>query len=374
MKIRTRATMGAVLVLPALLVGCGNVGEARSLQEDNDKAKQALREAKSVSFALRVNDPDGALRRALEKTEPGQEPPPAKLLDALLSGSIAIRSSAAGDGKALDYNAACAKPIEEQLKAGNVEFLVKGDGADLAQMRVVEGVAYATSDIAKIDELLAAGGQKPIAAGLDGAPPAVAQAVTDMRAGKWVKLPLAKYAPQISELQKQAGAAGAPTQADACKALADLQNAIKPHVQLSDLGADGDVRRATVRVGVKQALRAAATTFGQLGGGPELGPAQIDKLLEGVSDAPVEGRLTIEDGHYKSLSVPLRNLAALDTTPSPDVPDFGASELVIDINDDAGAVTAPEQLSAANLEELVDGFFAQLKQAQAGGARRKAAA
>ncbi len=369
MTTRKLSVLAAALALPLALTACGGAEKAKQagdLSTDNNAAKEALQNAKSAGFTLRFNDPDGALRRALEKPADPSDAVPASVADALVKGSITIRVDGAGEAKAFDFSALRGKSTAEQLQAGNVEIVVRGGDADLLQLRIVEGTAYATSDVNKLDEMIKAdGGGKGIQEGLQGAPPAIRTAVNDMRAGKWVKLPITPYIAKLEQLgqqlQQQSGASPSATP-DPAELLDKLLASVQPHVRLADLGKSGDVRTATVKVNVKEALTALTKTSSSLFGGAVPGAGSTDKLFAGLADTPVEGKLTIDDGHYTSLEVGMAQLVELDKTPSAETPDFGASSLLLDIDDDAGAVDAPDDLSSADIASLVDQFFSAFEQ------------
>jgi hypothetical protein len=127
--------------------------------------------------------------------------------------------------------------------------------------------------------------------------------------------------------------------------LADLRDAIEPHARLTDLGSDDGVRRVTVEVDVKRLLEAVLrTAAGDLSDGSD---------LDGLTDASVTGTITIEDGHYRRLELPLTELADLVAEPTVDVPDLGDSALVVELDDSVEQVEVPSRVADLDLLELL---------------------
>jgi hypothetical protein len=129
-------------------------------------------------------------------------------------------------------------------------------------------------------------------------------------------------------------------------------------VRLSDLGSEDGVRRVSVDVDVKAVLGAAVTVLEGSLPADGLGGGDLDEdVLEGVSDAPLRGTLTLEDGHYRSLEVPLAGLLDLAEDPGQDVPDLGSSTLVLELDDAVQAVDVPSSVSDVDLMALFEGLL-----------------
>ena len=106
-------------------------------------------------------------------------------------------------------------------------------------------------------------------------------------------------------------------------------------------------RRGWVRVevDVKRLLQAVASTAGT-----DVADAAD---LDGLSDETVSGTITIEDGHYRRLELPLSELVDLVEDPAVETPDLGDSALVVELDDRVEQVEAPTRVTELDLLELL---------------------
>lgn len=355
MTSRPAALLAGALAVPLLLTGCGAAtsAAASSLEEDNARAQKALREATSVAVGLELSDPDGDLRKALTS---GADAMSAEQADVLLGAGLSFVVAAA-DGKRLAELGDPAAPAAEQVDAADVAIRVEAGDGRLAELRLVDGVLYAGAEEAGVERVLSAFEGPDLDALAADVPPDLASLVTDLRAGKWLKLSVGEYVDDLQELSGQ-GASPAPDGAALQQLAADLSAAVTPAVKLSELGTDGGTRTVSVEVQVDKALAAVGgvldASSADLGLPEALG---LQDLSSEVSSDPVTAKLTIEDGHYTRLELPLQELADLDPTPDADVPALGSSALVLTLDDSAGEVEAPTDLSGFDLDQLVEGLL-----------------
>ncbi len=358
-----RRTMTAAAVSGALVLsGCGMVsGAGTSLRADSDHAKQALSSAKAVSVTIRFTDPDGNLKRALGT---GHQPATSAQADAVVGASITMTVSA-NNGRTVSSPVPPGLATAQQIRQSNVDLTVRGAGGRLAELRLVDGTLYASTDIAAVKraaDLASPGSSAKVDDFFASAPPALRRGADDLKAGKWLKLPLATYLDTFLKLAKDSGAGGVdPRAASQYGALVQqLRGAIRPHVGLRDLGASGSTRHVSVDIQVKDAvvaglavLRANAARLGIRAGAVP----SADKL-DGLSSKTLSATLTIKDGHYTELSVPLSGLAALDAHPSEPIPPLGRSAVSVELDDRAGAVVAPTDVSTFDVGTLINPLLA----------------
>lgn len=373
----TRLAAGAlVLALPlAAAAGCG-ADKKRSIKAEFASAQSNLEKSKSASFTLRLDDTKGKLEAAAKKDD---DAPPKEILDALLKGSITLTIDPTGARTLADLNAgSCPKPGETpdlaaEIKKVNLSIVVRDATSALGELRLVDGVLYAHVDLEEIGSLAEAGGVQDFDSAVDdavtGANPKFAPALTDVRAGKWLKLPLAKYLEGFQELAESfSGAEPSSDPSRSCEQAkevsGDLYTAVKPYVTVTDANDDSDNRVLDVNVKVRPALKAALEVvkaaedlpFGALLAG--LDATTID---DNVADGTGHGTITLKDGHLNKLALDIESIRKLD--PEPGTTDLSGSFVVVEVDDNADELETPDDVSSFDLAALVDDFFDQLSQA-----------
>jgi hypothetical protein len=354
-----RLTAGVALVaLPlAAAVGCGTASSAKkeSVQSSVTKASDNLRASGSTSVVIRLDDRQGNLKKAATS---GKDPAEPQQADLLLGGTVSFTVDPA-NGKTMGdvQNADPAMPVLDRLKLTNISMSVQADGGDVAQVRLVDGVVYAQVGIDKIaDVVKKTGSSTDVRGELDDlaaqSPGQLAPLVTDVRAGKWLKLPLAPYAEQLKALQQQAGPSAA---VDSQKLGMDLVNAVKPFVAVTDASTSGDDRVLDVKVQAKQALKAALDTVKKMDGALP-GVAMLDTTdLDKLGDGTVDGQVTLSDDHLKKITMDLQSAVRLAPPGATPAPDLTGSTVTIDVDDSADEVTVPGDVSSVDLGALVQG-------------------
>ena len=340
---RLRSRLAGALAVPLVLTACGTVSSAASgLQEDAAAANAALAGAEGLGVVLRFDDPDGDLVRALQDGRGGLS---AELADIVVGGRVELRIAATG-GRTLADQPEPGVPLAEQLRWADSALTVSTADADLLSWRTVDGVLFVASDLAEVERVAAASGSPlSLRDEVAGAPAPVVEVHDALRAGQAVAVPFADLLEGLGELAGTGQETVPERLPDGL--LDDLRAAIEPHARLTDLGRDDGVRRVTVEVDLRRMLE--AVTQAAAGSLPE-----ADDLTFGsLGDGTVTGTLTIEDGHYRRLDLPLAELADLAETTDVPLPDLGDSALVVELDDEVRTIEAPNRVAELDLLELL---------------------
>ncbi len=354
-----RLTAGLCLfALPlGAAVGCGQAAAAKKQDVGSalQKASANLRASGSMSVTMRLEDASGALKKASTAGTDGLK---AEQADLLVGGTISITIDPAA-GKTLQdlQRADPAMSTAEQLKLANFAMSVQADGGDVAQVRVVAGDLYVNVGLQKISDIAKkAGSSTDVGAQLDdlaaSAPEQLQPLVTDVKAGKWIKLPLAEYADQLKALGNRA-APSPSASVDTQKLGTDLLAAVKPFVTVSDASSSGSSRVLDVKVQAKQALKAVLATVKAMGpavpGLDTLDTTAVDK----IGDGTVNGQVTLDGDHLKKITLDLQSAVRLAPPGATPAPDLTGSTVTIDVNDSADEVTVPKDVSPVDVGALV---------------------
>ena len=351
---RPRLRLAAAVAVPLLLgTACGSVSTAAaSLERDAAAADAALAASSGVSVVLRLDDPDGALARALRE-EPGGLSE--ELTDIVLGGSVTVRL-AATDGRRLAELPEPSLPLPDQLRWWDSAVVVSTARADLLSWRTVDGDLHVSSDLDEVERVATvAGTPLSLADAVAQAPAALREVHDDLRSGAAVRLPVDDLLASTDGLPESPYAGGLPD-----GLLDELRAAVEPHARLGDLGREGGVRRVSVEVDLERLLTAVDRTLttGVPGAEPLFG-----ELLETVGDGALAGTLTIEDGHYRRLEVSLASW--VDLLDVDDLPDLGDSALVLEVDDAAGPVAVPSRVAPVDVGPVLDGLQRQRQQRDA---------
>lgn len=359
---RRLAAATTLVALPlAAVVGCGQAVEAKkaSVSSDVQTAGDHLRDSRALQIAFRLDDPQGTAKSAMvADSGPGGDP--AALADSVLGGSIRLTIDPTGDTTLGQLQAADpAAPAAEQLTRVNMALSVQSASGAVAQMRLVKGDLYLTVDRGRVQELAEQGGATDFESSLDealaSAPPEYGPLVQDLVDGKWIKVPLARYADQLSALAGPQ--ASATPQVDGDKVAADLLAAVRPFTQVVDAGGQDGKRVLDVKVQAKQALKAAFDALKrsapQVPGLSELDVTELDAIADGTAN----GQVVLEDEHLTEVSIDLPSLIAL--SPEPPAQDLAGTRLVLSVDDSADEVGVPDDVSDVDVAALVDQLIAQ---------------
>ena len=268
-KLSTRlaaGTLAAALPLVAV-VGCG-AEKKRTIKAELSAAGDHLENSKALSVTLRFNDSDGNLKKVMVEDDASFE----AVSSAVLKGGITYTVDPAGNQaiKDLKVKGQSENDLRTALKDVNVALVVRDDKAALGELRLVAGTLYAHVDINEINRLLKAAGEDTVDEDLDdmaASDPQMGRGVADIRAGKWIKLPLLDYIDRFKDLADSLGTVpGQP--APSASAVPDFAglgdrvfNAVKPYVKVTDANDDSSDRVLDVNVQVRPALKAALSVL-----------------------------------------------------------------------------------------------------------------
>jgi hypothetical protein len=354
-----------VLALPlGAAAGCG-AEKKKNVRQEFDAAQNHLGDAKAASFTVHFGDNQGNLLKAM--TKDGDMP--AAVAQALLKGSVTYVADAAGDATLGSVQSGLVNPtdIKAAFTKTNAAFVIRDDQDVVAELRVIAGDLYAHVNVGEISRLAKAGGVDDFDAQLDeavgGMDPRLKQALADVRAGKWLKLPLSKYLDQLGGLAKglEGGTPSARPSVDATGLGKRVYAAVKPYVKVTDANDSSSDRVLDVKVQARPALKAALGAFSAEPGLPfasvfKDAAKEIDK---NVKDGVAQGQIRLKDSHLTQVSVDLESIRQLSNDPGTD--SFAGVQVKVDVDDSADELEVPGNLSTVDLgallDELLSGFF-----------------
>lgn len=371
-RLRTKLLVGALAAaLPLVAVaGCG-AEKRRTIKAELSSAGDSLQTSSSMSVTLRVKDDAGNLVKAATEGDA-----PKGLAQALIGGSVSYTIDPAGKQTLADlsFKDLSESELKDALKQVNVALVVRSDKADIGELRLVDGTLYAHVDLQEVNRLVVLGGGDPIDASLDetfGDDPQLAKGLADVRAGKWIKLPISDYIEKLTDLAKSFSGSEEPAPAATAtpnyNALSDrLFKAVKPYIKVTDASDSSGERVLDVKVQVRPALKAGLAVLQATEGLPftdqlrDVQPTEIDK---NVKDGTINGTITLKNSHFTQFTLDLESVRTLD--PEDTGPSLKGGHVVFDVNDSAAEVTAPTDLSSFDIGELLDGFLSDLEGEQA---------
>jgi hypothetical protein len=361
----TRVAAGTLaLALPlALAAGCG-AEKKRTIKAEFQSVGQNMQDSKSLSVAVSLKDPKSSIEKAYLKDNPDTEP---ALVRAITGGSISVTLDPAGDKTLKQYYASGARStdIKASLGSANFSVVIKDDKSALGEIRLVDSVLYAHVDLDEIGRLAKAGGVDDFDEQLDAAAsdednPEAAQAVKDVRAGKWLQLPLKTYLDDLQDLVDSADPDGTASKISGYdfRALGDKVFAkVKPYVKVTDANDSATNRVLDVKVQVKPAVKAALNVLKATKDLPfpnvfaDIDPADVD---DEIKDGTAHGTISLKSGHLSQVTVDLQSIFALAPDDADDVPDLTGSSFVVDVDDTAGAVSKPDDVSSLDIAAIID--------------------
>jgi hypothetical protein len=359
----TRLVAGTlVLALPLVAAaGCG-AQKKRTIKAEFASARTNLENSSAASFTLRLHDGKHNVRTLMTKDGTTS----AALADAVLGGSVTYVIDPAGSTTLKDVSYTPGADLGAQLKDVNLAFVIRDDKAALGEIRVVGGALYAHVDLVEIGRLAKAGGVEDFDAQLDdfvtSADPALKKGLQDVRAGKWIKLPLSDYLDQIKKLADSfSDGTGSTSGAKAFDfpALGQrLYDGVKPYVKVTDANDSSTDRVLDVRVRARPALKAALKVLAATRDLPfpnvfkDVDPAEVDA---NVKDGTANGTITLRSGHLSQVTVDVESIRTLAADGGTD--SVAGTEVVFDVDDHADALTVPQNVSDLDLTKLIDEFL-----------------
>ena len=365
----TRIAAGTlVVVLPlAAVAGCG-VQRKRTIKAEFAAASTSLQDRRAASFTMRLDDTSGAVRRAATKDGSVLQ----ALVAPLLGSSLTYVVDPAGERTLRQLRSATSASkadLTQSLKDVNVAVTARDADGSVAELRIVQGVLYVKVDLAEITKLAKAGGAADVDSKIgrleQSVPPALKQAVVDVRAGKWLKIDLASYVNDVASLAAAVRPGltkkGSPDLTQLQDLGRRLYAAVRPSVKVVDAGGSSSDRVLQVTVRARPAVKAALDVLKAskaLPFGPTLlgvSAADIDREL---ADGAVKGSASLRDGHLRQVALDLESLRTLDPKAGPD--SLAGSRLVVDVNDHAQEVVVPTDVSSFDpgvfLQDLLKGL------------------
>lgn len=358
-----RATVAVAVTGMTVAAVTGCASKKKTIEAELTAASGYIDSSTSLSMTFGVSDGKGTLKKLMTSGEDAITP---ALADSLLASSVTVTLDPSGDATFASLSKAASTPEYKNLPAAdkvkqfNASIVVRSFDADLVQLRLVDGVLYGATDLNKIDQIARDNGTDGVPADLDQIDPVLGQLESDLRAGKWVRLPLASYLDTFEDMLGGLDTTeGELAQPDAEQVGKTVLEAIKPHVKVVDAEGKHSGRVLDVTVQAKSAMQAAITALQTLP--VPLGELQeIDgaALAEQMSDTALTGQITLADSHFTGFSVDLEPLRTLvkDVSGEP----LTGARLTLQVDDSAEPVTAPTDLSTVKLGDFIESFFGGL--------------
>lgn len=346
---RTAAVVLSVLVPLGAVSACGAQKRA-TIEQEFQSAGDAFSASRSLSFALSLRDDDGNLSKAATK---GKDGLPQAIAGDVLGARIAVVLDPAGDRTFADLQKLSGTPVKEQVKAFNAAIAVEVAGGPLVELRLVDGTAYGRVDFGKVDDLAVKAGKGKPSAALDDAPAELAPAARDLRAGRWLALPLDAVVEQFAGLVPTPSATPS---IDPEVLGGNLLAAVRPFVTVTDAGGDRGERVLDVRVRVREAVKALLPVLAkQPGIGDLLPDGTSGKVDKAVGTGEATGKVVLKAGRLTKVELDLESVVALDTNNTVDPLTGGF--LVLDVDDSADEVRKPSDVSDVDVAGLFKSFF-----------------
>lgn len=358
----TRLVGGVVaVVLPFAAVAACGIEKKLTIKQEFSAAKANLSKSKAVSFTFHLRDDKGSLAKLANK----DGSTPKAVTDAMLHGSVTVTFDPAGIGPS---TCAAAGGLKAAFNKAAFSIAVNSDHAEVAELRLVSGNLYAYVGLKEIGRIAKAAGVKDfdstVNEGIGSPDSPFAPALADVKAGKWLELPLSQYLDQLKQLTssvvpdygKDACATGAKA-----RHLGDtLLNAVKPYVKFTDANNSSTNRVLDVNVRVRPALSALLSvlrTDKSLPFGAMFMHLTPSAIADKVTDGTAHGTITLKSGHLTQVAVDIESIRLLDPSEQGKASDSVAgSWFVVDVNDHATQVAAPTNVSKVDLGKI----FSQL--------------
>lgn len=372
-RVSTRLAAGSlVLALPlAAAAGCG-AAKKRTIKQELQAAQQNLLDSDATSITLRVGDAKGNLAKEAATSGDISVAHAKDLLTSSVTFTFDGKSASAIKG--VDAKASESE-LKDALSDVHLAIAVKSSGGTLGEIRLVDSTLFARIDVSAIDKVVGEASEADFQSGfddfIDGAPDEYQSALNDVKAGKWLKLPLSGYVDKVQDALKSLPSAD-PSTEDLSRTGKDLFTAVKPYIKVTDANDDSSNRVLDVTVDARPAAKAALRVLKAVKGLPfgqafdEVSDADID---DNLADGKAHGTLTLSDGHLKQVTVDIESIRKLDPNADTDL-DLSGGDVVLDVDDSADQVKAPSSNVSSTdvkalLEDLVGSFFGGVDSASA---------
>jgi hypothetical protein len=352
----------------AVAIGVTGCGEAQKLSAKDSvtDALSGFEKAKSATFTVSLDTTTADVAAISEAQGEPMSATDQLTFDKVLAGDVVFSVEAAdgktfGDSAKVDAGAGSPDLMgllgdPEKLSAllkeqGAFSAAVRQDGTALVDVRSVDGVIYARADVKKI---LTLAGQDPgsVDQQLAGLPPALAPLAKAAK-GEWVSIDLVKAAKAAKDsgvldaLPKSAPTPSVDV-AKVQKLIASLKAAYQQKATITELG-DDDQRGTGYRLGApaKQVAEAVSDDLIALVG--KESEAEVRKAITQIPDKTFSVDLWVKDDKLTAVS--------LDIVQFLEKPVAGKKLAVdIDVDLDAGQVSAPEGATEIDVKSLLSQF------------------
>jgi hypothetical protein len=352
------AAGGIALAVAIGVTGCGQVQKLTAKQEVS-KALSGFEDAKAASFTLSLDTTKADLQAiSSAQGEKKMSADDEKALETVLAGDIAFTVEAP-EGKTLgeasktsqqgssllDDPEAFAAALKDQ---GSFSATAHLSGADLVDLRFVNGVLYARADVKKIVELA---GEDPsqVDRALSDLPPSL-EPLAKAAKGEWVALDLTKAvkaAKDSGALDRLPKPSATPS-VDAAKLqhfLDSLKAAYDKQATITEIGKD-DARGQGYRVGAPAKRIAEAVSDDLIALVGQESESQIRKAITQIPDKTFYLDVWVKDDALTAVQI--------DLTQFLDKPVPG-KKLAIDIavNTKPAAITPPSGATEIDVQKLI---------------------
>lgn len=369
---RTKILVGILAVaLPfAAVAGCG-AEKKRTIKAEIRSAADSLQTSKSASMTFRIKDEQGNVAKTADDDDI-----PKEIVKTMLASSISFTIDPVGKQvlQDLEVQHLSVDELKAALKDVNLSLLVRSDQADISELRLIDGTLFAHINLKEINRLAVLAGEDPIDDALDeafGGEPELAKGLADVRAGKWLKLPIGDYIQRFKDLAQSFSTGEEPTPTTTTGpdyfALGEkLFTAAKPYIKVTDANDSTAERVLDVKVQARPALKAmlavlkAAKDLPMADDLRDVVPSDID---ENVKDGFAKGTITLKDSHFSQLSIDMESVRLLD--PTDKGPTVSGGHVIVDVDDSADEVTAPTDVSSFDIGEILESVLSEFEGEQA---------
>jgi hypothetical protein len=338
--------VGAVVTGLGALAGCGGAEQSATAASSN------LADAKAAAFTVRLSDPKGSLATGATNAQDR------KTLQYLLDSTVTVTVDPAGDstlGEAASASPSAGGDLAAELKnSGSMAVDLSHAGTQVIGLKMIDGMLYARADLNALSELSG----ESLSEDLTGAPPQFAPIADGLKAGKWLSLDLPTLMSAHPELSgATSGSDATPGPAQLLQLRSKLLSAFQANSTKTVTASDG---RTEVQLKVKAKGFLTAALAAVDGAGLPTGSSlkEAKSQLGSMPDGDVDALLTIEDGHYVRAALDVHSVAELSTDSAAKAETEGV-QVLVDIDDRASGVSAPEPDQVVNANGIVDSLTGQ---------------
>jgi hypothetical protein len=325
------------------LAACGGDSTGSSGDEVMTAATANLEAAKTASFTFSLTDPNAVV--AASSNDP-------EMVKKFLSdAALTITIDPAGDntlGQASTATPTTGTQMLEQAGAMDLTYTVGGE--QRLGLRLVDGSVYVKADLAALSDMAG----EDLEAMLATVPGDYTKLVDGIKNGKWVKVDLRRVLQEYPEidslLMSESGVLLQDTTVNTQEMQKELLTALNENSEKT-VSTDGDTSTVELKVKAKAFAQAVQNLL------PAAEAAGLDDAssdIEDMGDGTMDMSVTVKDDHFTSATLNLSSAQAV-LEPDSDV-DLTGAELVMDVNDAAEGVTAPDAGDVVDATDMLMEF------------------